>query len=163
MRTWKNQKTALTAGILAAAVACCGTGALAFAAGAAKTGDTAPQATAVSASVAQPSTSTVSTKDETVYIMTNADGSAKKVIVSDLLTNPQQAATLKDVSDLKDITYVGGDQTYTTGSPRADRVWPTAGPTVRSGSVASTRARSGEARSAAPKAADKSRTGPKGR
>lgn len=116
MRTWKNQKTALTAGILAAAVACCGTGALAFAAGASKTGNTAPQATVVSDSVAKPSTSTVSTKDETVYIMTNADGSAKKVIVSDLLTNPQQAATLKDVSDLKDINNVGGDQTYTTGS-----------------------------------------------
>jgi len=124
MKTLKNHKKALVAGILAVTMAGCGTGALAFATGSAGTTAAASDTAATdklalqinSASLAQSASSSVSTKDETVYIMTNADGSAKKVIVSDLLTNPQQAATLKDVSNLKDISNVGGDQTYTAGS-----------------------------------------------
>lgn len=51
-------------------------------------------------------------KDETVYVMTNADGAVQKVIVSDELKNAAKADTLKDKSDLSDITNVKGSETF---------------------------------------------------
>ncbi len=42
-------------------------------------------------------------KEETVYVLANADGSAKKVIVSDWLKNPDGAASLSNYTDLGDI------------------------------------------------------------
>lgn len=55
-------------------------------------------------------------KDETVYVMTNADGAVQKVIVSDELKNATKAAALKDKSDLKDITNVKGSETFKQNS-----------------------------------------------
>lgn len=52
-------------------------------------------------------------KEETVYIVANADGSADNVIVSDWLKNKDKKATLEDASDLKDIENVKGDETFT--------------------------------------------------
>ncbi|MGI5978105.1 MAG: hypothetical protein ACOX66_01235 [Oscillospiraceae bacterium] len=51
-------------------------------------------------------------KNETVYVMTSADGVVQKVIVSDELKNASQAAALKDKSDLSDITNVKGTETF---------------------------------------------------
>ena len=42
-------------------------------------------------------------KEETVYVVTDAQGSAKKVIVSEWLKNKNGEAELKDASDLKEI------------------------------------------------------------
>ncbi|NLU24219.1 MAG: hypothetical protein GXW99_05780 [Clostridiales bacterium] len=117
MKNWKDKKTAVMAGVLAAAVACGGTGALAYAAGAAKSADTANTTeSAEQTSAVNLSAGENASKEETVYVMTKADGTINKVIVSNRLTNPDGAATLNDVSDLKDITNVAGDETYTTGS-----------------------------------------------
>lgn len=52
-------------------------------------------------------------KEETVYVVANADGSADNIIVSEWLKNKDQKATLEDVSDLKDIENVKGDETFT--------------------------------------------------
>ncbi len=52
-------------------------------------------------------------KEETVYVVTDAQGSAKDVIVSEWLKNENGAAELKDASDLKDIENVKGEETYT--------------------------------------------------
>lgn len=52
-------------------------------------------------------------KEETVYVVANADGSANNVIVSEWLKNKDGSDTLKDASDLKDITNVKGDETFT--------------------------------------------------
>lgn len=52
-------------------------------------------------------------KEETVYVVANADGSANNVIVSEWLKNKEGSDTLKDASDLKDITNVKGDETFT--------------------------------------------------
>ena len=52
-------------------------------------------------------------KEETVYVVANADGSAKNVIVSEWLKNKDGEATLKDASDLKDIENVKGEETFT--------------------------------------------------
>lgn len=55
-------------------------------------------------------------KEETVYVISDAKGNAKEVIVSDWLKNPEQKATLSDVSDLEEIENVKGDETFTKGS-----------------------------------------------
>ena len=52
-------------------------------------------------------------KEETVYVVANADGSANDVIVSEWLKNKDGSDTLKDASNLKDITNVKGDETFT--------------------------------------------------
>lgn len=51
-------------------------------------------------------------KDETVYIIADNTGKAQSTIVSDWLKNPDGKDTLEDVSDLKEITNVKGDETF---------------------------------------------------
>lgn len=56
------------------------------------------------------------TKEETVYVMTNAQGMVQKVIVSAELRNPSGAASLKDKSSLRDITNLKGSETFKQSS-----------------------------------------------
>ena len=51
-------------------------------------------------------------KEETVYVVASPDGTAKNVIVSEWLKNKDGAATVEDVSDLKDIENVKGEETF---------------------------------------------------
>lgn len=74
---------------------------------------------------ARTDTGTAAEKDETVYILANADGSVGKIIVSDWLKNPGGADTITDVSRLSDIENVKGDETFTSDGDK--RVWNTAG------------------------------------
>lgn len=52
------------------------------------------------------------TKEESVYVNADADGEAEKITVSDWLKNAGINGTLKDKSELKDITNVKGDETF---------------------------------------------------
>ena len=52
-------------------------------------------------------------KEETVYIVADANGLPKKVIVSDWLKNSGKDAKLTDVSELTDIENVKGNETFT--------------------------------------------------
>ncbi len=52
-------------------------------------------------------------KEETVYVFTDANGNPQKTLVSNWLKNPDGSSTLTDTSDLRDITNVEGDETYT--------------------------------------------------
>lgn len=52
-------------------------------------------------------------KEETVYIISNADGTTKKVIVSDWLKNGSHNATIEDETSLKDIKNVKGNESFT--------------------------------------------------
>ena len=54
-------------------------------------------------------------KEENVYVITDANGTSKEVIVSDWLKNPKAKDTLTDASDLKDIKNVKGDEPFTQG------------------------------------------------
>ena len=54
-------------------------------------------------------------KDETVYILADAQGAARKIIVSDWLKNPQGADTLPDISTLENIENVKGLETFENG------------------------------------------------
>lgn len=65
---------------------------------------------------------TKTAKDETVYVIANADGSVKKIIVSDWIKNSLNEKKLKDKSELKDIKNVKGDESYVMDSDNM-RVW----------------------------------------
>lgn len=61
-------------------------------------------------------------KEETVYVMTKADGSINKIIVSDWIKNATKEKTIADRTNLENIKNVKGDQKYTMDSDGA-RVW----------------------------------------
>lgn len=66
------------------------------------------------------STDKVAKKDETVYILAGADGAARKIIVSDYLSNPAGDAELEDVSELANIENVKGEQAFENGVWQAE-------------------------------------------
>lgn len=54
-------------------------------------------------------------KDETVYVIGDANGNNNDVIVSDWLKNGSSANTITDKTDLSDVTNVKGYEDYTKG------------------------------------------------
>ena len=64
-------------------------------------------------------------KDETVYILARADGATKKIIVSDWIKNAMESSTIKDQTELANITNIKGDETYTQDGNT--HVWDTLG------------------------------------
>ncbi len=65
-------------------------------------------------------------KEETVYVIADAQGQPQRAIVSAWLKNPDEAATITDRSDLADIQNVKGDETFTR-SENGDLVWDAQG------------------------------------
>lgn len=65
-------------------------------------------------------------KDETVYVLTGADGTVRKILVSDWIKNRAGAATVTDKSNLSDVENVKGDETYTMNGDNL-RVWDAQG------------------------------------
>lgn len=55
-------------------------------------------------------------KDETVYVIANAQGGVQKVTVSDILKNTAGETSITDRSDLADITNLKGSEAYTKNS-----------------------------------------------
>ena len=96
-------------------ILCCtvigsGTAAIAYATGVNKTEEkTGQETTAVS-------------KDETVYVIADADGSAKRIIVSDWIKNAPGSASIRDKTEMEDVTNVKGDESYTMNGDHM-RVW----------------------------------------
>lgn len=64
-------------------------------------------------------------KDETVYVLAGADGSVKKIIVSDWIKNALGADTVRDASNLENIENVKGDESYTINGDA--KVWDAEG------------------------------------
>lgn len=65
-------------------------------------------------------------KSETVYVIANPDGSVKKTIVSNWLSNPSELDEIVDYSKLSDIINLKGDETYTVDED-GNIVWSAAG------------------------------------
>ena len=55
-------------------------------------------------------------KDETVYVISDAAGTAQQVIVSEWLKNSEGRDTIEDITDLKNIENVKGNETWTEGT-----------------------------------------------
>ena len=51
-------------------------------------------------------------KDETVYILSDAQGEARRIIVSDWLKNPDKLDELTDATRLTNLTVVEGSATF---------------------------------------------------
>lgn len=112
------------AGILAVVISAGATCSLAYAKGIDRTTQTAVTEDAQTETPAQSVTApdAVAEKDETVYIIAGADGTAKKVIVSDWLKNNGSSDKLTDCSDLVNVTNVKSDAGYTTGE-NGELIW----------------------------------------
>lgn len=65
-------------------------------------------------------------KEETVYVKSDAKGTAKEIIVSDILRNGTRAETITDQSDLKKIKNVKGKEDYKKGE-NGDLIWQAQG------------------------------------
>lgn len=64
-------------------------------------------------------------KDETVYVLADADGTAQKIIVSDFLQNTPANDEIIDRSELSDIENVKGNEIYTQDGEK--KIWNAAG------------------------------------
>lgn len=53
-------------------------------------------------------------KDETVYVISGADGSTQKIIVSDWIKNAMGSSQIEDVTELSDISNVKGLETFSS-------------------------------------------------
>ena len=65
-------------------------------------------------------------KDETVYVIAGADGSVKKIIVSDWIKNSLGEKTIGDSTALNDVENVKGNETFTDNGS-GSRVWDAEG------------------------------------
>lgn len=65
-------------------------------------------------------------KDETVYVLANADGTVKKIIVSDWIKNTLSNKKINDLSELQNIENVKGDEEYILGGDN-NLVWDAQG------------------------------------
>ena len=61
-------------------------------------------------------------KDEVVYVMADAQGNTRKIIVSDCLKNANGESTITDASSLTDIKNVKGNESYTVDAD-GNLVW----------------------------------------
>ena len=64
-------------------------------------------------------------KDETVYVIADANGNTHKVIVSDWIKNNLKSSSVNDVSTLNGIENVKGDETFSLNG--ADCIWNAGG------------------------------------
>lgn len=119
MKTAKKELLKIVA--VAAAGVIAGTGVTAATIGAAKKTD-GTKSTATSVSSESESKTESTAKNETVYVLANADGSVKKIIVSDWIKNSLNEKSLKDKTDLSDVKNVKGDESYVMDSDNM-RVW----------------------------------------
>ncbi|MGI6199162.1 MAG: hypothetical protein ACOYJA_00155 [Christensenellales bacterium] len=103
----------------------CGASAIAYAAGArsaAPAAQSTPVQDAQDSQGAQPTQTGEMGKEETVYVIAGADGTPKKIIVSDWIRNGPGAERIEDASELGDIDEVKGDASYSPGGDNL-RVW----------------------------------------
>ena len=78
------------------------------------------------AEVSAPDKETRNEKDETVYVLVGADGSVKKIIVSDWIKNALGSASVADKTELSDIVNVKGDEAYSVNGDNM-KVWDAEG------------------------------------
>ncbi|MCM1188573.1 MAG: hypothetical protein NC541_04690 [bacterium] len=131
----KKKAVRLTAAALCAALALGGTGAAmdAFAADNGAAQGTADRASGTDADekddAAAPKTAVRDgkpAKEETVYVLADARGDTKKIIVSDWLKNGEGADKLRDVSELVDVENVNGEEGFTSEADNA-KIWDAKG------------------------------------
>lgn len=121
----KGQTTKILSLVLCGTLLCSAVGVGAYAAGVKKTENIATEQTDNTEAVTEDNSDEVR-KDETVYVIAGADGSVKKVIVSDWIKNSLKSPSITDSTDLENITNVKGDEYYSINSDNM-KVWDAEG------------------------------------
>ena len=109
MKTGKKDLIKVIAVAVAGVIA--GTGVTAAAFGISNKTEDTENTSAASSQAAETTEQKNPSKDETVYVLANADGSVKKIIVSDWIKN-NGGKTVSDKTELSDIKNVKGDESY---------------------------------------------------
>ena len=99
--------------VLAAAMIGTSSGLIAFAVQSQSDTESSVSDSTTESYISEKSNSDSDGKEETVYIIANADGSTKKVIVSNWLKNGSKNSQLEDETTLSDIKNVKGEETFT--------------------------------------------------
>ena len=120
----KNYIKGAISGALALTILCSGVGVAAYSAGADNTAQALGVQTESTVEAVKKASTTKEalkklSKNETVYVIADASGAAKKIIVSDWLKGVDAKGKVKDVSNLKDVKNVKGDETYTVNEDNA--------------------------------------------
>ena len=120
----KNYIKGALSGALALTILCSGVGVAAYSAGADNTAQALGVQTESTVEAVKKASTTKEalkklSKNETVYVIADANGAAKKIIVSDWLKGVDTKGKVKDVSKLKDVKNVKGDETYTVNEDNA--------------------------------------------
>ena len=120
----KNYIKGAISGALALTILCSGVGVAAYSAGADNTAQALGVQTESTVEAVKKASTTKEalkklSKNETVYVIADASGAAKKIIVSDWLKGVDTKGKVKDVSKLKDVKNVKGDETYTVNEDNA--------------------------------------------
>lgn len=110
-----KNKIIKTVSVVLCAALMCGAAFMGIYAVAANTGKKSDDTTGETVSSAPVVGDTSVTKKETVYVIAGADGSVKKLIVSDWIKNDGKSDILTDVTEAKDIVNVKGDEEYVMG------------------------------------------------
>lgn len=120
----KNYIKGAISGALALTILCSGVGVAAYSACADNTAQALGVQTESTVEAVKKASTTKEalkklSKNETVYVIADANGAAKKIIVSDWLKGVDTKGKVKDVSNLKDVKNVKGDETYTVNEDNA--------------------------------------------
>lgn len=110
-----KNKIIKTVSVVLCAALMCGAAFMGIYAVAANTGKKSDDTTGETVSSAPVVGDTSVTKKEIVYVIAGADGSVKKLIVSDWIKNEGKSDILTDVTEAKDIVNVKGDEEYVMG------------------------------------------------
>lgn len=127
----KNKLKKTLSIILSALIVFSGTGVVVYALSEDEnqTGTSSAEAAVQSEVISDSETTDKVIKDETVYVVTDAEGSAEKVIVSDWIKNGTKEEQIKDKSELSDVEVTKGDTQYTLDGENM-RIWDAKGQDV---------------------------------
>lgn len=124
MKIKKNLPKVLSAA-MSLTILCSSVGVAAYSAGVDSTGQTAVKTEAKKDAAVKATSETKKAdkkqynKEESVYVIADAQGNPNKVIVSDWIQNTGKAQKLSDRSNLKDIEVVKGDASFTMNENNA--------------------------------------------
>lgn len=110
-----KNKIIKTVSVVLCAAIMCGAALTGIYAAAANNGKKSGDMTGGTISSAPVAGDTSATKKETVYVIAGADGSVKKLIVSDWIKNDGKSDTLTDVTGATGIVNVKGDEECVMG------------------------------------------------
>ena len=116
----------ILAGCLCVTVLCSGVGLAAYAVGAKSSEDNSTEKISTNKEAERKMSSEDIKKDETVYVIADATGKPKKIIVSDWIKNTSETSSIEDKSELSEVRNLKGDESYVMNSDNM-RVWDSEG------------------------------------